>query len=356
MSNQEKNGTLNIGIIGLRAGLGHIDGYLTHPNAKVKAICDVNTEVLNRTGKKYGVERQYKSYQEMIEKENLDIVSVATPNSLHKEMTIFALEQGLHVLCEKPIGLNAKEAIAMHHKSQEMSKRLMLNYCYRFTPQAVAMKQRIDEGLVGEIYSASCHWLRNISGFSQFSGWFGKKEMSGGGVLIDIGIHYLDKALWLMGFPEVEMVVASTHDRICRQLGKNLNAGFDVEDTVESFIKFKNNACLMLQASWAANILESNLIELRLLGEKEGILEQNINQGYTFQAQTFYESNGVSYTLKIEDVRPELCPSAMHSFVDAIIKDKPHKASSSEAVKVMEIVDAIYQSAQTGQPIFFPPS
>ncbi len=344
---------LEIGIAGLRVGLDHIDGYLTHPNATVKAICDINPEVLEHVGNKYGIESRYTSYEQMIANENLDVVSVATPNIFHKDMTILALDSGAHVLCEKPIGMNAQEAIEMQRKSEETGKRLMVNYSYRFIPQSVALKQRIDAGLVGEIYSASCHWLRNISGFSQFGGWFGKKAMSGGGVLIDIGVHCLDKVLWLMDFPEVESVTASTHDKICQKVAQESGSAFDVEDTVEAFVKFTNNASLMLQVSWAANIFESNLIEFRLLGEKEGILEQNINQGYTFEAKTFYESKGISYSLNIDHVSQDICPTAMYYFVDTIINDKPHMANGNEAIKVMQLIDAIYQSAETGKPISF---
>ncbi len=347
------NNQLEIGIAGLRMGCDHIDGYLTHPNAKIKAICDISPEVLERVGNKYGVDSRYTSYEEMIAKENLDVVSIATPNRFHKDMTMLALDNGAHVLCEKPIGMNAEEAIAMHRKSEETGKRLMVNYSYRFIPQSVALKQRIDAGLVGDIYSASCHWLRNISGFSQFGGWFGKKSMSGGGVLIDIGVHCLDKVLWLMDFPEVESVTASTHDYVCQKVAKASGSDFDVEDTVEAFVKFANNASLMIQVSWAANILESNLIEFRLLGEKEGLLEQNINQGYTFNAKTFYESNGISYTLNIDDVSQDLYPTSMYYFLDKIIKDEPHMADGTEAIKIMQLIDAIYESAETGKPISF---
>ncbi|NEO34730.1 MAG: Gfo/Idh/MocA family oxidoreductase, partial [Symploca sp. SIO3C6] len=238
-------------------------------------------------------------------------------------------------------------SIAMQQKSQETGKRLMVNYSYRYIPSSVAIKQRINAGLVGDIYSTSCHWLRNIRGFSQFGGWFGKKSMSGGGVMIDIGVHCLDKALWLMDFPEVKSVTAATHDRICRK------AGFDVEDTVEAFVKFTNGASLMLQVSWAANVFESNLIEFRVLGEKEGILERNINQGYTFNAKTFYESNGIAYTLNIDDISPDLCPSSMNYFVDAIINDTPHQGDASEAITVMKIIDAVYKSSETGEPVLF---
>jgi len=344
---------LKVGIVGLVMGKNHIDGYLTNPKAKVQAICDINPEGLKTIGNQYGIEARYTSYEEMFANEELDIVSIATPNRLHKDMTILALEKGIHVLCEKPIGMNSEEAIAMQRKAEETGKRLMINYSYRFLPSSVAIKQRIDDGLVGDIYSASCHWLRDINGFSQFGEWFAKKSVSGGGALIDIGVHFLDKILWLLDFPELDSVLATTHDHICQKVAKERGQVYDVEDTVEAMIRFKNNTSFMFQVSWAANIAENNLIEYRLLGTKEGILEQNINQGYTFQAKTFHESKGVSYTLDINHVNQKICPTSMSYFVDAILNDKPHMATGTEAITVMKLIEAIYKSAETGKQIFF---
>ena len=344
---------LKVGIVGLVMGLNHIDGYLTHPNAKVQAICDINPDSLNKIGNKYDIDARYTSYEEMIAKENLDIVSIVTPNRFHKDMTILALEQGIHVLCEKPIGMNVEEATAMNRKAEETGKRLMVNYSYRFLPTSVAIKQRIDDGLVGDIYSASCRWLRDINGFSQFGPWFAKKSISGGGVLIDIGVHFLDKVLWLLDFPELDSVLASTHDHITQKNARESGSAYDVEDTVEAMIRFKNHTNFQFQVSWAANIAESNLIECRLLGTKEGILEQNINQGYEFQAKTFYKSKGVSYNVDIANIDQKICPSSMYYFVDAIINDQPHMGNGSEAIMVMKLIEAIYKSAATGKQVFF---
>jgi predicted dehydrogenase len=334
-------------------GQEHLDGYLTHPQAKIKAICDINPQVLKQVGDRYGVEARYTSYEEMLDREPLDVVSIVTPNCFHKAMTEQALERGIHVLCEKPLGLNAEEAIAINQKSQEVGKRLMVNYSYRFKPRAVAIKKQIEAGTIGDIYSASCLWLRNKNGFSQITPWFSQKEMSGGGCLIDIGIHCLDKALWLMDFPEPKSLLSTTHNEMCKLAARESGLAFEVEDTVEAFIKFANNASLILQVSWAANIPERNRIEFKLLGDKAGIFEKNIKEAYEFEAETFYESQGISYHLTIEDVNEQLVPTSMYHFIEAIINDKPHMADGKEAVKAMQIIDAIYQSAQTGQPVTF---
>ena len=344
---------LNVGVVGLRMGQEHIDGYLSHPNAHLQAICDLNPDVVNSVGDKYQVDARYTDYAEMFEQEALDVVSIVTPNSFHKPMTEQALERGMHVLCEKPVGLNCEEAIAMNRKAEEMGKRLMVNYSYRYKPSSVAMKKQIEAGMLGEIQSSSCLWLRNKNGFSQITPWFSKKSMAGGGSLIDIGIHCLDKMLWLLDFPEPKSVLATTHDQLCKIVAASSGLVSDVEDTVEALITFTNNASLTMHISWAANIPESNLIEFKLYGSQAGIFEQNIAQGYTFAAKTFYERDGISYDLRLEDVDQSLVTSSMYHFIDAIVNDKPHMGNGTEAIKAMNIIDAIYQSAETGDPVTF---
>lgn len=353
MNSKSRSEKISVGIVGLRMGKDHIDGYLTHPNTKITAICDINPEVVKKVGDRYEVDGRYTSYEEMIDKEKLDVVSIVTPNCFHQEMTELALDKGIHVLCEKPIGLNTEQAIAMNKKSQEVGKRLMINYSYRFKPKAVAIKKQIEAGIIGEISSASCIWLRNKNGFSQITPWFSKKAMSGGGCLIDIGIHCLDKVLWLMDFPEPKSVLSTTHNQMCQLAAQESGLVFDVEDSVEAFIKFANNTSLLLQVSWAANIPEENLIECKLLGDKAGIFEKNINQGYKFEAQTFYESQGISYNVSIEDIDGKLVPTSMYHFIDGIVNDKPHMADGNEAIKTMQLIDAIYKSAETGNTVTF---
>ena len=344
---------LDIGVVGLGMGKKHIEGYLTHPNANIKAICDMNPEVLKQVGARYGVDGRYTSYEEMLDKEHLDVISIVTPNCFHKEMTERALDKGINVLCDKPIGLNTAEAIAMNQKAQAVGKRLMVNYVYRFKPTSVAIKKQIDAGIIGDIHSASYLWMRNKDGFSQVTPWFSNKKMSGGGCLIDIGIHCLDRVLWFMDFPEPQWVLATTHNHMSKLAAQKTGLAFDVEDTVAAFIKFANNATLQLQVSWAANIPDWNRIEVKLLGDKAGVIEKNINQTYDLEAQTFYESQGIIYGLNIEDIKEDLLPTPTYHFLDAIINDKPHTATGSEAIKAMQLVDAIYKSAQTGDPVAF---
>ena len=203
---------LKIGVIGLGMGAAHIKGYMKHPDAEVVAIAakrDARTDALASTFPTFRG-KLYEDGLEMLAKEKLDIVSVAVPNFLHKELTIAALESGANVLCEKPMALNASDAREMADTAKKAGKLLGINFSYRFRPQSRAMKALVDEGLLGEIYYGRSVWLRRRgipgmeAGTSQ-SGqgkWFFDKKLSGGGPLIDLGVHRLDLAMWLMGCPK----------------------------------------------------------------------------------------------------------------------------------------------------------
>ena len=217
---------LKAGVIGLGMGGGHLAGYLTHPDVEVVAIADRREDrrALLPTNHPSFKGKIYHEGAEMIEKEQLDIISVAVPNDQHKPLTIAALESGAHVLCEKPMALNAQEAQEMLDTAKRLGKKLGIDFSYRFNPQCRAMKDMIGEGVLGDIYYARSVWFRRrgipgmaANSFNTGSGapmgsWFYDKKQSGGGPLIDLGVHRLDLALWLMGYPTRTWVMASTYD------------------------------------------------------------------------------------------------------------------------------------------------
>ncbi|MBF0245198.1 MAG: Gfo/Idh/MocA family oxidoreductase, partial [Planctomycetes bacterium] len=186
-----------------------------------------------------------------------------------------------------------------------------------------------------------------------FGGWFGQKKLSGGGPLIDLGVHRLDLALWLMGYPKPEYVMGSTYNPIATAIAKKQNKIYDVEDLAVAMIKFKNNATMTLEASWAANIKEVEKIQTRLLGDKGGLFQYNLDGGYTFAAEMYKEQNGCQVDVRLKDNFPieGAATSAMDHLVDSIVQDKPHMATGEEGVIVMEILDALYKSAADGKPV-----
>ncbi len=340
---------LRIGIIGLGMGRSHLAGYLTHPQADVVAIADPDAARLREIGDKHGIAKRYTTGEEMLAAERLDIVSVATPNKYHLPLTVAAFAAGCHVLCEKPMALNADEGRQMIAASHRAGKRLMINFSYRFTEQSVALKEQVDSGILGDIYFARTIWHRR-RGLPGFGGWFGQKALSGGGPLIDLGVHRLDLALWLMGYPKPVWVMGSAYNPIGSALAAERGAAFDVEDLAVGLIKFENGATLVIEASWAANIAERELMETRLYGTKAGLVQRNVEETYKFEAELYVERNGAHFDMKLHSpLRPS--PTPMYHFVDAILTGKPHIATAEEGLRVMEILDAIYRSAAEGGPV-----
>jgi len=336
-------------VIGLGMGRGHVRGYQSHPAAEVVALADPDEERLRRAGEEFGVSRLYTDARRMLHEETLDVVSVATPNKFHKPLTIAALEAGCHVLCEKPMALNAREARVMLAAAARTGRRLMINFSFRFTDQALALKHEVEAGTLGEIYFGRTVWHRR-RGLPRFGSWFGQKEVSGGGPLIDLGVHRLDLALWFMNYPEPEWVLAATYDPIARRLAKERGVRYDVEDLAAAMIRFRNGASLVLEASWASNQRENELMETRLYGTKGGLIHFNVEETYRFEAELFVERGGVQHDMKLHPPVPGSTSSYFH-FIDAIANDRPHIATGEEGLRVMELLDAVYRSAARGRPV-----
>lgn len=340
---------LRVGVIGLGIGRMHIEGWRQHADVDVVAIADPDVERLEQIGDKFDIAARYPHAAEMLARERLDVVSICTPNKFHHALTLAAFEAGCNVLCEKPMAMNADEGRAMLAAARRAGKRLMINFSYRFSAQSRALKSQVDAGVFGDFYFGRSVWHRR-RGMPGFGGWFGTKALAGGGPLIDLGVHRLDLALWLMGYPRPVWVMGSTYDPIARELAAAAGKSFDVEDLAAGMIRFDNGATLILEASWAANIGEAELMETRLLGTRAGLLQHNLDEGYRFDAHIYVERNGAQFDMHLHP-GADTARSAMHDYAEAILADAPHPAPGEEGLVVMEILDAIYASARSGEPV-----
>ena len=299
----------------------------------------------------------------MIRNEKLDIVSVAVPNNQHMELTIAALEAGANVLCEKPMAMNEEEAQKMLDTAKRCGKKLGIDFSYRFYPQSRAMKSMIEQGALGEIYYGRSVWLRRrgIPGMAAntfntgkgktapMGSWFFDKQQSGGGPLIDLGVHRLDLALWLMGYPKPVWVMASTYAKFGPEMGRKVGLEYTVEDLACAMIKFENGITLELDASWASNIKENELQTIRLLGDKGGMYQYNLEEGYTYDVEYYSEIADRQFDSKMHTATP--APSAYQLFVDSVRDNTPFLVQPEEGVVVMKLLDAIYRSAASGEPV-----
>ncbi len=348
---------LRAGVIGLGIGKSHVLKYREHPQCEVCAVADSDPVRLAEQASALGIPDSFTSGEALIDAKQCDIISIATPNKFHKDLTIRALRAGAHVLCEKPMAMNAAEAREMLAVSRETGKRIMINFSYRFTPQAQALKARVDAGDLGEAYYGRTSWLRR-RGMPGFGGWFGDKSLAGGGPLIDLGVHRIDLALWLMSFPQPEWIMGATYDPIATAIAEREGKTFSVEDLATGFIRFKNGATLSLEASWAANIKENELMETRVLGTKGGLIHRNIKESYEYEAEFFEDHEGYLYDSTMHSATAwgagaRQTKSAMHHFVSSILEDTPHDADGTQGLVVMEILDALYKSASEKKPVQF---
>jgi predicted dehydrogenase len=344
---------LRIGVIGGHMGRKHIEQYREHPGSDVVALADIDPVTLKADCREYGV-KGYPTAEAMFKAEALDVVSVVVPNHLHKPLTLMGFKYGCHVLCEKPMALDAAEAKQMLAAAKKAKRRLMVNFSYRFTEQAWALKQRVAAGALGDIYFGRTLWHRR-RGIPGFGGWFTTKKLAGGGPLIDLGVHRLDLALWLMGYPKPVWAMAGAYSAIAGPMAKKAGKSFDVEDLACGQIRFDNGATLSVEASWAANIERQEWMDTLLLGTKAGLTQRNISSGtgffgYDFEALLFTEKDGSQYTERLMPPVPGVMPGPAH-FVDSILNKKPHIATGEEGVRVMEILDALYLSARKKAPV-----
>jgi predicted dehydrogenase len=346
--------SLNIAVIGLGMGKGHLRDYSGNPNARPVALCDLNTSLAEAQAAEASISTEacYSDYKKLLadaSRLELDAVSVALPNALHAPVTLAALKAGLHVLCEKPMAMKAAEARKMKAQADQAGKVLMINFSFRFRPQSMALKKIVEEGAVGDLYYGRTVWHRR-RGMPKFGGWFGRKELSGGGPIIDLGVHRMDLAMWLMGCPRPVTVSASTYNVIGAQEAKKQGKKFDVEDLGCALIRFETGATLILEASWAGFSEKREDMVTQLWGTKGGIVQRNVGQGYEFEAKLFREEGEALWSCDLQQPLGS-CPSAYEEFVSACLEQREPIATAQHGINVQEILDAVYKSARMGKEV-----
>lgn len=344
---------LRVGVIGVGMGSGHIEGYQQDGRAEVAAVCDVSGDRLRAAAERLEIpaDRRYTEAAEMFAKADLDAVSIAVPNKFHAPLTLAAFKAGCHVLCEKPMAMTVKEAEQMLAASKKAGKNLMINFSYRFLDMSQALKQQVSAGTIGDVYFGRTAWHRR-RGIPGFGGWFTDKELAGGGPLIDLGVHRVDLALWLMDYPEPVAVSGSCYNVIAARLAKQAKKKYTVEDLACGMVKFANGATLLVEASWAVNNAQAEEMITTLYGTKGGLVQKNLDGTYKWTAEIYTEEGGNLYT-KTLDKAMVSCPSAYSEFVSSILEKRAPSATGEEGLKVMKVLEGLYRSAETGKEVSF---
>lgn len=344
MANKVRIGIIGTG--GISTG-AHIPAILKHPDAEIVAVCDTREEAAKQVADKYGIKHVFTDYNEMIKMEDIDVIDVCTPNYLHADPTIKALNAGKHVFVEKPIALNAEEGAAMVEAAHKAGKQLMVGYCMRWRSDARALKRFIDAGDMGELYYARVHALRRrgIPGWGMFT----QKDKQGGGPLIDIGCHLLDLTLWLMGHPKPIAASGLCYTKfgnrpgIVGLMGQWDYTNFTVEDFAVALIRFEDGASMTLESSFAANI-EGNEMNSLILGTEGGCQLEPIKI-FREEHQTLIDSTPVFLP------ESKWHQGELFDFIDAIRDNKPVPVPGEDGLVVAKIIDAIYKSAELGKEV-----
>ncbi len=361
---------LRVAIIGCGgiANGKHMPALKKLSNCEMVAFCDIAVEKARSAAAAYGIPgaKVTTDYLEIANDPDIDVVHVCTPNRSHSFITIACLEGGKHVMCEKPMAKTAAEAKEMLDAAKRTGKKLSIGYQNRQTKPHQILKRDADAGKFGEIYYAKAHAIRRRA--VPTWGVFMNEYEQGGGPLIDIGTHALDLTLWTMNNYEPAMVVGSKY----RKLADTENAAnawgpwnpeeFTVEDSAFGYIKMKNGATIVLESSWAINMLDAAEACCTICGTKGGATTKGEDMT---KGELIYngEENGMLYTNKPDwDIagaefyeRFAGSPSDrdMRQWMNCIINDTEPCVLPEQAYVVSQILEAIYKSAETGKPVYF---
>jgi predicted dehydrogenase len=345
-------GKLRVAVVGLGMGKVHVRGYQSSGLAEVVAVCDANEALLARVGDEFKVGRRYTDYDRMLEGEPLDAVSISVPNFLHAPFTIKALARGLHVLCEKPMADSVAAARRMLAAAKKARRLVMINFSYRYIPAARWLQGAVREGRLGRIYYAHSAWLRR-RGIPKLGSWFSDKRRAGGGPLIDLGVHRLDLAWWLMGRPRPVAASGATYAEIGPRLARRERAVFSTEDLAVGLLRFEGGQTIMLEASWATNCEKEEQMLTDLYGTEGGASYRNVGEGYDFEALLFTEAGG-----RQVNVRPKLPAkspdneTSMASFCRAVLAGELKvEGDAADGLAVQTMLEGIYRSAASGREV-----
>lgn len=363
---------LRVGIIGVGfISIGkHLPGLQLNADlCDIVAFCDFDIAKAEAGKAEYGSADAYATtdYLQLVNDPNIDVIHVCTWNVSHAEISIAAMEAGKHVMCEKPMAINGAEARAMLEAAKRTGMKLTIGYQNRMRDDSQWLRRMVDEGRLGEIYSAKGHATRR-RGVPTW-GVFTDKEKQGGGPLIDIGTHALDLALWYMGNYEVESVTGNVFHKLGDKPEGNLGGPWDpatytVEDSAFGYIRMKNGACIHLEAAWALNIQKTREACVTLMGTEGGA--DVVNSGSGYQATLNEISGGQWVTVNPEP--PAHFPGVggrtltpfeytgwleAKQWLEAIINDTDPCVLPEQACVVTEVLEAIYKSSETGETIRF---
>ena len=334
---------------GTIANNSHIPAYIANESCEIRYFCDCLLDRAQACVEKYGCGIAVADYEEVLRDPEVEAISVCTPNKMHSEITIAALHAGKHVLCEKPAAHKYEEALAMQRAQHETGNVLNIGVVNRFNTNVNKLKELIDQGELGEVYNVyvSFRSHRSIPGLG---GAFTTKEIAGGGVLIDWGVHFLDIVMYCCGDPAARTVSAEQFCKLGNPIpdytytsmwaGPPKNDGIcDVEEGITGIIR-TDGPTITFNGAWAQNIGEDEMF-IDFLGTKGGI---RLQYGADF---TLYSTkNGMLTKTTFQTANNNMFGAEIDGFIDCIQSGKKLPSHIDTNIITAGMMDAIYRSAE----------
>ena len=319
------------------------------PDIEVVAGCDIDPNRLKAAEERWGIKRHYADWNVMLREVRPDAVAVCTPNYVHVQPTVDALNAGVHVIVEKPMAMNAGECERMIESARKNNRKLVIGFQYRYHPNTQFLKRARDRGHFGNVMFVKCLALRR-RGIPNW-GVFGRKDLQGGGPMIDIGVHCIEMAHYTMGSPRPVAASAKTWTYLGNKPSDVVSQwpGWDwktytVEDYAIGQVRFENGAIMQIESAFAAHI-EKDEWGFKIVGDKGGGAWEppmlhgdqhgtmvNVTPGFLGHESDFH----ALFRLKLRN------------FADHVLHDRPSEAPGEAGLMVQKILDGVYRSAEVG--------
>ena len=348
---------LRAGIIGCGgiAQEGHIPSLLA-AGVEIGAVCDANEARAQQVAERFGVAAAYTDYAQLLAQPDLDLVTIGLPNALHAPAAVAALEAGKHVLCEKPMSVDSAGAEAMVDAARVSGRLLSVNQHMRFHRSTLAMRDAVASGALGDVYLADVRMTRQ-NGIPGYGSWFTNRDLAGHGALFDIGVHMLDLALFVLGFPEVAAVKGYLGAHLGESgvglgdwgIDRARSGRFDVDDTAMATLTLARGGQIRLHVAWAAFAPAEERITL--YGTRGGAdRSAAVGKGVRFFTAS---ADGEIADVPVDPSEPGDggWSGAIDSFVRAVRDGEPLVVLPEQTLETTRILERIVESAAASREL-----
>ena len=334
------------------ASNAHLPAFAKMSDVYIKYVCDIIPEKAEKVKNAYPglVGEAVSDYKTVLKDKEVEGVFILTPNNLHYDIAMDALKAGKHVFCEKPVAVNYNLALAMVKQAEKSGKLLNIGVCNRYNKSVEILEKLNKDGFFGNIYHVYCSF-RSYRCIPGLGGAFTDKAQSGGGVLIDWGIHFLDLILYILGSAKLKSVTCNAYNEMAKDMNdykytfmwaedtKKADGINDVDDFVSGFIR-TDKAGISFNGAWAQNIAHDEMF-IDFMGDKGGA---RLNYGGHFTLYTQDEVGGLK-TVQYQYNIPDQYECENRAFLAAMTSGEKTKTHINNILESAKLLDALYRSS-----------